>query len=93
MKREDLKKCAICKEGLAHGGSPMFYRIKIESMILNLQALQEQAGLEIMLGSPDLAHVMGPDRDIATKAGGNEVLICLECGTSKPYLLARLMEL
>lgn len=92
MKRKDLKSCAMCGKGLMHSGSPMFYKIKIESMIFDTQVLQQQAGLEMMLGSPELASIMGPDGDIAKKAAENEILICMECAI-KPISPAYLMEI
>jgi hypothetical protein len=76
MKQRDIKPCAICNKGLAHDSNFLFWRIKFDRLGLDLNAIQQQHGLELMMGSPVLANVMGPDRDIAKVV---EALVCEPC--------------
>lgn len=50
--------------GVAEQG-PIFYRVTVEQCGLDRSAIQRQAGLEMMVGSPVLADALGPDEDIA----------------------------
>lgn len=79
FKRKDIKPCHICEQGI----DTMFYRVRIETFILDSGAIQRQAGLELMLNSPDLAQIMGPDEDLAQKTEESTVLVCLKCMTTK----------
>lgn len=79
MKQRDFKPCACCGKGMA-GGGVHFYRVKIEQLILNPGAIQQQHGLEMMIGNAAIAQAMGPDNDLATPFATAEVLICGECG-------------
>ncbi len=87
MKQGEFKKCAQCGKGMA-GKGVFFYRIKIEQMILDFNAIRRAHGLELMMGgSASLAQVMGPDEDLAVSLGALEVLVCANCGISLPHFL------
>lgn len=61
-------------------GLPLFYRVKMQRFGVDLRAVQEQHGLEMMLGNAALASIMGPDRDIATPITEEfTVLLCENC--------------
>ena len=98
MKRKDLEKCLVCGQGLMKCGSPMFYKIKIESMILDLKEIQQTAGLEQFFGGgvsgAVLADVMGPDPDLAKKVISYIALICMKCtiGAIEPARLFEMMS-
>lgn len=81
MKQKDIKKCVLCGEGVMHGGQVTFYRLQVERLIINVGAVKRQHGLEIMLGSPQLAAVMGTDEDIARPVDGEPIvaIVCEEC--------------
>lgn len=80
MKERDLKPCEACGRALTHDGSPLFYRITIESLILDPGAIQRRIGLGLAMGSHRLAQVMGPDEDLArTVVGPRSFLLCLPC--------------
>ena len=84
MKATDFKPCAICGKGVMHAGVPLFYRVKLESMGIDVNAVQRHAGLELMLGGGHagaaLANVMGPGDDLAKPiVEGETVLICQPC--------------
>ncbi len=94
MKQTELTKCIICDKGVAHDRSPMFFTMRIERYVLNLRAIQEQHGLEQMLGNPTLANVMGPDRNIATRIERKKAkIVCLACATDKSIILGRWEEI
>ena len=81
MKQEDIKKCAICGNGMMHLGLPFFYTIKIQRHGVDTGAIQRQNGLEQMLGGcAQLANVMGPNEDIAKPiTEEKELWICDHC--------------
>lgn len=93
MKASDFKPCAICGKGVMHSGMPLFYRVKVETMGVDSQAVRQVHGLETMLGSVALARVMGPDPDIAKPVIEDQptALVCQPCALeARPLLL--LME-
>lgn len=83
FKRKDISDCAVCGGKLMAKGSLTFYRLNIERLIFDVQAIREQHGLETMMGSPMLASVMGPDQNLALLLDGPcEVLVCENCAIS-----------
>jgi hypothetical protein len=82
MKAKDIQNCAVCQKGLMHAGMPLFWRIKLQRMGLDRRAIEQTAGLEMMMGSVALARVMGPDPDIAKPVDDeHEVLVCEHCAS------------
>jgi hypothetical protein len=80
FKQRELRPCAACGKGLAHDGNFLFWRIKFDRLGFDAVAIEQQHGLELMLRSPGLAFLMGPDRDIAKVIdGGHEALVCEPC--------------
>lgn len=84
MKQTDLQPCAGCGKGVMHAGSPVFYRATISPMVVNLQAVRRQHGLETMLGSPALAHVMGSQEDLAAATSTITACVCMDCAITLP---------
>jgi hypothetical protein len=74
-----------------HSGVPLFYRVKLEVMGINANAVRQVHGLETMLGSVALARVMGPDPDVAVAIDPEppaEKLVCSPCAmTPRPLLM------
>ena len=92
MKQGEFQKCAICHEGVANKGIT-FYRVRMERFILDPRAIQRQHGLEMMLGSPELAFHMGPQDDIAKRIDDPHVfLVCENCACMKEMTLALVSE-
>ena len=83
LKRAEIKPC-FCGQGVAHTGSPVFYRVRLEQFILDGRAVQRQHGLEMMLGSAALAAAMGPDEHLAKRVQLREVLLCDVCAMQMP---------
>ena len=80
MKQADLKPCSKCGEGVMHTGNPMFYRVTVDSLIVDPRAVQRQHGLEMMLGgNAAIAHAMGPQEDMAKQIDSNELILCMDC--------------
>jgi hypothetical protein len=94
MKARDIKPCAICGKGVMHSGVPLFYRVKVESMGVDIAAVKRHSGLEQVFGGGQagavLADVMGPDPDIAKPIIEDQpaVLVCQTCALEpRPLLL------
>ena len=85
LKRAEIKPC-FCGQGVAHTGSPVFYRVRLEQFILDGRAVQRQHGLEMILGNPMIAAAMGPDEDMAKRVQSREVLLCDRCAMTLPVL-------
>ena len=81
MKQAEIKKCAICGNGVMHKGIPVFYTIKIQRHGVDAGAIQRQNGLEQMLGKcAVLASVMGPDEDMTKPiTDEKELWVCDDC--------------
>lgn len=81
MKQTELRKCCKCGKGVMHSGVPIFFRVRIERMAVNLPAVQRQHGLELMLGGHAvLANVMGPNEDLAVNLGEPvTTIVCMDC--------------
>lgn len=97
MKRNELKKCALCGKGVMHAGLPLFWRITVERFGVNLAAIQRRHGMEMQLGGGAagavLANVLGPDEDLADKVMDPvELIVCESCGTKQPPPIAALPE-
>lgn len=68
MKQHELCRfstCALCKRRIGECRSPLFWRVRVERWGIRLDALRRLTGLEMMMGSPALAAVMGTDEDLA----------------------------
>ena len=86
MKRKELQKCCICRQGMMHDHHITFYRIGFERFIVDLPAVQRLDGMEKMMGGGStgavLAGVMGTDEDIAIPAmKKKELFVCEDCAT------------
>ncbi len=93
MKRKDIKPCVLCGKGIMHDNNILFYQVTLTRLGVNLGAVQQRAGLEMMLGSPVLAEVMGPDEDLATKITTIQFLICDPCALERSLVLCHLHEI
>ena len=84
MKQSQITKCLTCGKGVMHNNQLVFYRVEIEYLLFDTQAIRRQHGLEQMLGNHVLAHVMGPDEDLAKTVNKCAGLVCLDCAIHYP---------
>lgn len=97
MKEQELREhavCSLCDHPIGTAGVPIFYRLKIDTFALDLNALQRQQGLTMQLGGHAvLAAVMGPDQDMAQPIGETSTLtVCQHCAINARYPVAFLIE-
>lgn len=84
MKHRDLKPCCFCRKGVAHSQQILSTRLDVTRMGVNLPAIRRQTGLEMMLGNPMIAAVMGPDEDMLKPLGEPEtLLVCDQCAMGR----------
>jgi hypothetical protein len=84
IKQRDLKPCAFCGKGVGNGNNICCLRVKVTRLMINVGAVQRQTGLEMMLGSPALAAVMGTDEDVLKPLGDEvDALICDNCAMDR----------
>jgi hypothetical protein len=85
MKAADLRQCALCKQGVMHAGVPLFWRVSLQRMGVDMAAVRREAGLEMMLGGHvALARIMGPNEDIAAPIGESvEIVVCETCAAEQ----------
>lgn len=87
MKGDRLRPCDLCKSPVAcntrDGKAIDFHVVIVEHEVLNLPAIQRHAGLAMMLGSEQLAGVMGPNEDLSLVASRMEVFVCSPCWLEK----------
>ena len=95
MKEDELResaKCGVCGKGFGHAGLPLFWRITIERFGIDMTAVQRQDGLAQLVGSSELAQVMGTDADMTKPMMDPvKVTICEDC-IMKPAIIAVLAE-
>lgn len=81
MKRNELQKCVGCGNGMMHSNCPVFFRVRVERMVVNLPAVQRRHGLELMLaGNTAFADALGPNEDMAIALDKPKTfLVCIDC--------------
>jgi hypothetical protein len=91
VKAADFKPCALCGKGMMHAGVPLFYRVTVEHMGIDVRECERASGMEQFLGNVALARVFH-DPDVAQCVGEPvTTLVCQSCALT-PSLLARLAE-
>lgn len=71
-----------------HAGNPIFLRISVERFGVDRRAVERAHGMELMMGNPALANIMGADEDLAKPIDSNKnMLICSVCADQplQPY--------
>ena len=90
MKRRDIKPCISCGQGVMHENNIVFYRVKLEQFIADVNAIRQGAGLEMMLGGNAAIAAALYDPDLAQRLSEGEALLCQPCFLKIP--LASLFE-
>jgi len=87
-------KCGLCGKKVGESGIPLFYRVRIERLGINLAAVRRQSGLEMMLGgSVALAQALSPEGEMTTQVMKPfEFTVCETCST-QDHCLAAMVEM
>lgn len=94
MFRKDFRPCAFCGKGVMHTGLPLFWRVCIERMGVDLVAAQRQHGMEVFFGgNVGIADVFNDGAPIANPLQDSEktILICERCAM-EPKAIAEILE-
>ena len=84
MKENELRKvaeCKVCHKPFGHTGLPIFFRVSIERLGVNLNTVRRQDGLAALLGGNSaLAQVMGTDEEVTVPMmEKTTVTVCEAC--------------
>jgi len=87
---KDARPCSCCKKPLCHSQVPLFYRVHVEQMALDMRNYGRLVALSAMFGSQQLAEAFSPSTQIAAPIDTVELLICQTCAIdpNAPPLLA-----
>ena len=93
MKQPDFQPCCLCHKGIMHTGLPVFYRIRIESMGIDIKAVNRQLGFEqFMGGNAALAYHMGAQESLASSLDeGKTLLLCHACALDSEATMCHLI--
>ncbi len=97
MKATELKKhatCSLCRNPILSSGLPLFWRVTIEHLAVDIGAVNRQYGLGTMLGSHALAATMGPDEDVAKPiVDQTQITVCQHCSLASELPVMVLAEI
>lgn len=93
MKREEFTPCLRCRRPVGQANAILFYRVTLERMIFDHQAIQQTSGLELILHSPKLADVFAPDNELAKPLDKPEQFLLCDSCAMKSYPVSALEEL
>lgn len=95
MRQAELRaaaQCGRCSRKFGEAGLPMFWRLTIERHGVMLDAMERARALEVLVGSPAIAAVMGPDEELtATLLPPVTITVCEKCAV-EPTCVAELGE-
>ena len=57
----------------------LIHRIQVKRYGINVHAVKRQAGLEMMLGSTEIAQTMSPDEEMADLLIDKDIVLCEDC--------------
>jgi hypothetical protein len=93
MKRADFTPCIVCGNQVGFTNPLVFRVVTLQRMMFDHRAIQQTAGLELMLQSPALADVFAPDTELAKPLGEPEkFLLCEKCSLV-PFPIAAMDEM
>lgn len=89
LSREELRPCEKCGGGL----SRLFYRVTVDRFLVNVAKVRQQHGLELMLGSAELAEAMGPGGGLAEPLDEVAVMLCNDCAMGPQFTVLELLAI
>lgn len=92
LKQDEIRPCIQCGKPLCADRQLTFYDVQIRRLVVDLSAVQRQHGLELLVGSPKIAAVMGPNEDIAKEFARVRVFVFQKCAGYSDMCLAQLVE-
>lgn len=96
MSSRDIRPCDLCGKKLCHTGLPLFWRVRIERMAIDMKVAQQLDGLSMFLGSSRMAEAFAPSTEfVKPMHEPDELLICEECALPgrESDCIARLAEI
>ena len=93
MRAQDLQPCALCGKGVMHTGVPLFYRVKIQRMGVDVGEVRRTSAMESFMGPGGLAIARALYDGAIAKPLTDEqtALVCEDCSL-QPHLFAMLAE-
>lgn len=89
----EIVECVVCKRPFGECGALTFYRVHVEHFVVDPAAVRRQSALGVMLGSAELALVMGQEQPMATLAVRESATLCQDCAVERQLCVAELVEL
>lgn len=96
LKRDDIRPCDLCGNKLCATGVPLFYRVRIERIGVDLNAVRQLDGLTMFFrGAAAIADAFAPSTDIAKplQETPDELLICDACAVRDREPIMALTEI
>ncbi len=94
LSRADLKPCAKCGKGLMHSGIPIVWKMTAHRVGVDIRKIDQQAGLELMIGHAVIAAVLAPAFDYGVAvARPVEFMLCEPCALDGNLLAVLLDDL
>lgn len=96
MSLRDIRPCDLCGKKLCHTQLPLFWRVRIERMAIDLQVAQQLEGLSMLLGSSRMAEAFAPSTDLVKPIDQpDELLVCEQCALPgrESECIGRLVEI
>jgi len=90
VKIGEISTCAICGAPPFKFG-PVLYRVTLEQHSADVRALRDIAGLEVMLGSVELARVLSQTETVTVRMTSTTALLCAVCFLRADDVLPRLL--
>lgn len=92
MKAGEVKPCGFCGKGVMHAGLPLFYRVKVEIMGIDVDEVRKVGGMEQFMGGHVRIARALYDPEIANPIGeATTALVCGSC-VAEMHPLAVLVE-
>jgi hypothetical protein len=77
---------------MMHAGHILFCRISIERLGVRMDRVKRAHGMELLVGNPTLANIMGQDENLAEVLDcQKDLLVCGKCLEEHPVLYLLLL--
>lgn len=91
--RSELQNCVSCERGIMATGNIYFYEVTIGQCIVDIKSVQQQHGLEMMMGrAAPLAAAFAPTTNVAHRLPTVRRLLCSECALQPQHLMVMMED-